>query len=304
MNILNCKKPEWYTEPPKWDFRLINQPLEQSYNNIEAKLKNENRKPDNFYFLLRSLLITSFQTYKAIRKLIAKFEKDTSQYPTQAHMLGRSLIDTLFTIVALVEDPTENSKKYEKAGYRNEWEAYIREYERYKNDPKWVDWLKTKKEKVIDQHAQSLNLSEEEKNNPAGTIKHWPIPARLLSRKSAISLSSDKKKFLEEVYSWRYGELSEWSHMNWGGMAMSMFAAMPEHHWTPGKFESDAVYTGILFLLMMLSEIEAVCNYGEVQNLRYSWTILNNIADEAKEYYDLRYDKLLKEREKGEVLLK
>lgn len=299
MDTFSCKKPEWSKEPEPIDFNLINQPLEQIYNRTISKLDKEDREPKSFYFILKGLLTNSFQTYKAIRKLVATDPK----YPAQAHILGRSLIDTLFTIVALVENPHENSKKYEKAGYRIAYEEVKQYNARFSNDLNWQDWLK-EREKSLESFAKLLGLSTEEKNNPVSTIEYWPNPHQLLktskSSKPIISLSSDKWRFLDEVRKWRYGELSDWSHMGWGGMAMGVFATMPEHHWHPGKFESDADYNGILFLLMILSEIEACCSYGEVQNLCYAWTILNSYFEEAKEYYNFRYDNLLEESNESE----
>ena len=281
--ILN--KPEWSTEPEPLGFKVVNQPLEEVINQVIYQLKKENRKPDNFYFLLKGLLTTSFQTYKAIRKLIKKDPK----YPAQAHILGRSLMDTLFTIVMLAEKPLDYSRKYELAGYRAMWEEYNRELKRYGSDPKWKPDL-DKKKKFLDASAELFSLSEDEKVNPLKHIKYWPIPSQMLKFKMVCD---EKQGFLAEVYSWRYKQSSEWSHQAWGGMAAGVFATMPEYHWHPGKFESDAVYTGILFLLMILSEIESACNYGLKQKLRYIWTILNNYFDESENYYHLRYKELL-----------
>lgn len=285
MGKFFLNKPEWSTEPEPLYFKVVNQPLEEVINQVISKLKKENRKPNNFYFLLKGLLTTSFQTYKAIRKLVVKDPK----YPTQAHVLGRSLMDALFTIVMLVEKPLEYSRWYESAGYRVMWEKYDRELQRYRNDPKWKPYLDEKK-KFLNASADLFGLSEDEKVNPNKYIKYWPIPSRILKFKMVCN---EKQKFLEEVYSWCYGQSSEWSHQAWGGMAAGVFATMPEYHWHLGKFESDAVYTGILFLLMILSEIEVSCSYGLKQKLRYIWTILNNYFDESENYYQLRYNGLL-----------
>jgi len=169
------------------------------------------------------------------------------------------------------------------------WEEYDRELKRYRNDPKWKPYLDEKK-KFLDASAELFDLSEDEKVNPNKYTKYWFIPSQMLNSKMVCN---EKQRFLEEIYYWRYKQISEWSHQAWGGIAAGMFATIPEHHWHPGKFESDAVYTGILFLLMILSGIEAACNYGLKQKLRYIWTILNSYFEEAADYYSLRYDELL-----------
>jgi len=287
MGKFTLDKPEWAKKPESLDFKVVNQPLEEVINQVISQLENESRKPDNFYFILRGLLTTSLQTYKAIRKLVAK----ESKYPTQAHILCRSIIDVLFTVAMLTEKPGEYSRNYELAGYRAMWEEYNRELERYGDEPEQKPYLDAKK-KLLDGSAELFNLSPDEKENPSSHIKHWPIPSRMLNSKK---ISNEKKRLLKEVYLWRYQQISEWSHQFWGGVAVGMYSTMPEHHWHPGKFESDAVYIGILFLLMILSEIEASCNYGLKQKLRYIWTILNSYFDEAADYYRLRYDILLQE---------
>lgn len=282
-------KPEWVAEPDVLDFKVVNQPLEEVANILLSQLKAEQRQPKNFYFILRGLLTTSFQTYKAIRKLVAKDPK----YPLQGHMLDRSLIDTLFTLCAIREKPEEHSRRYEIAGYKVMYEEYKRELERYKDDTKWNGYLADKK-KCLDGLADTITLSKEGRANPDKNINYWPIPSQIIK---SNMISKNTLNFLQEVYFWRYRQVSEWHHQAWGGMSMGMFADAREHHWLPGKFESDAVATGILFMLMILSEIEATCNYGTKQKLRYDWTILNNYYEEAKDYYAMRYDKELKENE-------
>lgn len=280
-------KPGWVTDPEALDFKVINQPLEEVANTLFSKLKFETREPKKFYFILQGLLTTSFQTYKAIRKLVANEPK----YPLQGHMIGRSLIDILFTLCLIIEKPNEHSKWYETAGYKVMYEEYMREFERYKDDEKWSNYL-TDKKKCLDGIANTIGLSQDERTNPNRNIQYWPIPSQII--KLSV-IGENTISFLKEVYFWRYRQVSEWHHQAWGGMAMGIFADAKQHHWLPGKFESDAVATGILFILMILSEIEATCNYGTKQRLRYAWTILNNYYEEAKDYYNLRYDGLLNE---------
>lgn len=287
MMNFTFKKPEWIKEPESIDFKVINQPLEEVTNLVISQLKNENKNPKNFYFILKGLITTSFQTYKSIRKLIATEPK----YPAQAHFLSRTLIDTLFTIIMLGENPVEHSREYELAGYRGMWEEYNRELEKYRNNQDWKKYLEEKK-KCIESAAENFGVSDEEKENP-NKIKFWPIPSTMLKSKV---FCKDNQKFLEDVYYWRYGQSSEWSHLKWTGMALGVFSTDPECHWIPGKFESDAVYTSILFLLMIISEIEILCTYGLVQKLRYIWGILYHCFSESAEYYGLRYEKLLNDR--------
>ncbi len=76
-------------------------------------------------------------------------------------------------------------------------------------------------------------------------------------------------------------------------MSAAVFSSLPEHHWHPGKFESDAVYKSILYLVMIISEIEVVSDIGIKQDIKYIWTIFGNYWEEAKEFYDKRFSALL-----------
>ena len=72
---------------------------------------------------------------------------------------------------------------------------------------------------------------------------------------------------------------------------------MPENHWHPCKFESDAVYKSILYLLIIVSEIETVSTIGIKQDIKYLWTVVGSYWEEAKEFYDKRFAELLERLE-------
>lgn len=279
------QKPKWTKKPEDLDFKVVNQPLEEAYKGIVSTLEKETSEPKKFYFILKSLLTANFRNYMAIRRLVVKKPKLTFQ----AYILTRPIIDSVFTFVALVSNPQKYIRQFELAGYRQFWETYKREEERYSKDNNWKNYLEEKK-RYIEHTAALFGLSSDEKERPDKNIKYWPIPSQMLRR---MKLPKENIEFLEEVYQWRYRELSSWSHLQWEGVALDIFASLPEVHWHPGKFESDAVYTGLLFLLMLLSEIEGFKKYGFNKELKYIWTVLGNYYDEAKDYYDLRYSKLL-----------
>ena len=279
------EKPDWVSEPKKMDFKVINEPLEAIYTDLLNKLSSSQ---DDLYFVFHLSLLSARNTYKAIRKLVANDPK----YPFQAHNLLRNMIDLLFNIVALIDNPGSNIERFMKADYRHKWEIYQQEYKEYHSDDKWGDWLKNK-EKFLDETSKRLKLSEDEKVNPQKQLAYWLTPSQMI--KSKFFSSDANKDFLRHIYDWHYSMLSEWHHMTFEGLSMNAFAAKPEFHWIPGKYESDAVYGGMLFSLMLLSEINIYCKYNNIQKLRYIWAFLNNLTDEAKEYYTLRYDSLLQD---------
>ena len=277
-------KPSWAAAPEPLGFKVVNEPLEKLLKRTIKILERRARENFNeFDFLTEKILSVSFQTYKAIRKLVAKDPK----YPTQANILNRSILDSLFVIEAFLEDPVKYPRAYALAGYRMIWEEYTKEYEKYGNDPEWNEYL-ADKEKLLDYSAQIYGLTEDERKSP--NIKYWPIPSTMLRDKI---FSSERQKFLKQLYEGHYGWESALSHFQWGGMSASVFSSLPEHHWHPGKFESDVVYRSILYLLMIISEIKAFRKLGLNQHLKYIWTIVDSYWEEAKDYYELRFSALL-----------
>ena len=286
MNFLSIKKPKNLPKLKKIDFKLINDPLENVIKKFINLLKYETRPPKNFNLNLWGLLESSYLAYKAARKLIARDPK----YPVQAHILSRSILDSLFNICLLVEDPNYYSRKFELAGYLSWRKEYERRKIEYENDPRFKELIDIFQEH-IEKGAKYYNLSNEEKENPEKNIKRWPIPSRILNKK--LIKSTEKREFLQKIYKDHYGEVSEISHQTFTGMAMGVYANIPEEHWYPEKIGSDALYRCILFLLMILSEIDAEMIYKQNQKLKYIWTLLSSFFLEAKEYYNIRYDNFL-----------
>jgi len=286
MNFLSIKKPKNLPKLEKIDFKLINDPLEKTIKKFINLLKYENRPPKNFNLNLWGLLESSYLTYKAARKLVLKNPK----YPAQAHILSRSILDSLFNICLLIENPNYYSRKFELAGYLSWRKEYERRKIEYENDSRFKELIDIFQEH-IEKGAKYYNLSNEEKENPEKNIKRWPIPSRILNKK--LIKSTEKRKFLQKIYKDHYGEISEISHQTFTGMAMGVYANIPEEHWYPEKIGSDALYRCILFLLMILSEIDVEMKYKQDQKLKYIWTILGSFFLEAKEYYNIRYDALL-----------
>lgn len=285
---LRMTKPPWATDPEPIDFKVVNEPLEKllkrTINTLERKARADFSE---FDFLAEKIVAGCYQTYKSIRKLVAKDPK----YPTQAHILNRSLLDSVFVIGAFSEDPGKYPKAYALAGYRMIWEEYTKELKKYGDDPNWNEYL-ADKEKLLEFSAQIYELSEDERNSPRENIPYWPIPSRMLRDRI---FSNRRHLFLKELYDWHYGWESALSHFQWGGMSASVFSSLPENHWHPGKFESDAVYKSILYLLIIVSEIEAVSDIGIKQDIKYLWAIVGSYWEEAKEFYDKRFAELLKD---------
>ncbi len=287
MARLIPKKPEGIPPPAEIDFKVLNEPLETIATAELNLLEREKRAPSRYYALLNAILLISLQTYRAIRKLVARDPK----YPAQAHMLTRPMIDAIFVVVVLAEDPEENTKKWWASAFRDVWVDYLRRRELDKGYPEWEPITEMLR-RLAEDIANDLALNKQQREDPRAHVKMWPNPSRVVQAQSTWA-NEDTKKFLKLLHDTRYADSSQMSHLAMKGLSAGVLAADPEAQWDPGKLESDAAALGILFLLMLLSEIEAACQYGLAEKVKYIWTVLGNYSGEAKEYYDARYSVLL-----------
>jgi hypothetical protein len=282
-----------YVKPPSFsvEFKLFNEPIQGIYRTIRDRLQKEEPDPQGFHSFLHTFLTTALETHKAVVRLIDQTE--SKQFSFQAMVLIRTMVDSLFTVLALKEDPAKYSRAFDLAGYRATWERHQRETARYGNNPEWKDPLE-EQQKFLDFRASRLQLSDHEKNNPQH-FSRWPTPGTMLKPRGGIQFpfSDQERKFLTDVDTWHYGDLSSYGHVQWGGMALSVYAADREVQWVPHMLESRVAIESLLFLLMLLSEVEAIKKYGTNQDLKYLWVLLGDVFSDAKEYYDMRYQELL-----------
>lgn len=285
------RKPDW-VKPPVFsmEFRTINEPLQGIYRTHVDRLGKEEPDPDGFHFLLGSLLRINLETHRAIVRLIESDEK--KKFPFQAMVLVRTMVDSLFTAVALKTDPVRRSRQFDLAGYRATLERHLREKARYGTNPNWQNHL-GEQEKFLAFRASHRRLSASRARDPKN-FPYWPIPSQMLREnvRDPIPFSKEEREFLKHVDEWHYGDLSSHGHVHWGGMAFGITAASDEQ-WIPGMAENRVIMESLLFMLMLLSEVEACKNYGTNQDLKYIWTLLGAAFGDAKEYYDTRYASLL-----------
>jgi len=277
-------------------FRTLNNHLESTTEQFLIQLQKRRDPKNEFYDLysiLKGILLVSFQTYKAIKRLLISETK----FPVQADILSRTLIDAFFNISALLDNPKENCKKYELSHLRyikeyikeiEEFEKCIKYTERFNNSylQSLKDWQNFEGKYIKD----SYNLSDENLEN----IERWPTPGKMLN--SNIIISKERKKFLSLIYNTNYRLTSELTHQRMLGILIGWFYSLnnlsdndKEYH---KKIVSDILMLSTLFFLMMLSEIEITLDIGYKKDLKDIWEVLI-VENRASIYYHSRYKKML-----------
>lgn len=132
----------------------------------------------------REFLLTTVKmvdnTYRTIRFICADTPKDPdrkSSYAISVPPLNRTILDSLFTVVFMLENLASRCHWYQKAG----WRALSEELNRYKREygylPEWQTWLDALA-KLVRDGISIYGITPQEVANP-GSIDLWPNPGKM-----------------------------------------------------------------------------------------------------------------------------
>jgi|SRR3990172_1281659 len=276
------------------DFKVIGQRLDEA---LEALKNLIDRDWPRQYAIpgARALFLTmikvAINTYQSIRFLAADSPKDSApplEFALSIPPLTRSLLDQLFAVVFLTEDPTTRTSWYYKGGWREAKEGYEGYKAKYGADPKWARWL-TLNGKFLEGIRTEWGVSDEEAAD-LKRIKYWPIPSQMRAR-------TKDREFLDYLDDWFYKTLSQDAHLSFPGLAHRGAALLVK----PGdertaqleKRRSQAVFTTITVVLALASEMEHLLKFGLSERLAYVWGVLIKYWEEADDLYKMRYAQFL-----------
>jgi hypothetical protein len=134
-------------EKTSLDFSLIQEKYEVLLAAMELKLDRE-FPPGHDASGAKVVLYFTFKvarnTYKTVMFICADKPKDSSRllsYSVSCPPIVRSLVDSLFTLVFILEDLDARASWYHKSGWREHEERYVRYKEAYGADPEWAKYL-------------------------------------------------------------------------------------------------------------------------------------------------------------------
>jgi hypothetical protein len=257
----------------------------------------------------REFLLTTVKmadnSYRTIRYICADIPKDPDRklsYAISVPPLNRTILDSVFTVVFMLEELPSRSRWYLKAGWRALREELSRYKEQYEDSPQWQTWL-ANLEKLVQDGISIYGITPQEIADPK-RIKRWPNPGRMpqYGVKSGTSLPPTRQ-FLVFLNDWCYRELSSQAHLSFDGVLRvgalllrdTLLHDQKDHLEETGlpRFKSSQIGRTLTLVLALLSEIEAYFSFGSRQKLRYLWTILGSYCLESKEVYEKRYQALL-----------
>ena len=126
--------------------------------------------------MLAKLVETTFST---IRYICAEKPEDPARrisFATSTPPLLRSMLDAIYTLIFIGEDPPTRFKWYYNAGWRELREEYDRHVQRYSGKTEWKAWLAG-----YGTHLATLEgqwVTAHEAANPKA-IRRWPTPSNM-----------------------------------------------------------------------------------------------------------------------------
>ena len=216
--------------------------------------------------------------------------------------LARTLLDSIFNLVLIFDDPRVNARWYFTAGWRDEIEHLQRLSEKHKGDPVWAEYIARYRRERLDHVERDAGVSAEEKKDPT-KISRWPHPGGILrdQRKNgkARMSSQARRDFLAFVNDWHYGRLSGDSHLSPFGLVRRGWMLTEAHErddkWKDliALYKSQVFINAMMLYMALLSEVAAELGLThEISRMKDLW---RHIArwPEARELIDVRYGRLL-----------
>jgi hypothetical protein len=224
-------------------------------------------------------------------------------YTIVALPLIRSMIDCLYNITAMLEDPRSKPAEFRKSGYRMALEALEEDKLRYgnKQDVSWTDWL-AKRESTLDFTIRMDGFRLDE----VTTQSRWPTLGAYLRKKKNTPLTAHQQ-FLKNLTYGYWREYSEYSHGTFQGLLRTAMFYLERDMPHEERPKIEGVSMGLIFghmtrasaiLLCILTELQAFFRFDGARinaRLHEVWNALL-AAPEVKDLHDSRYAQLMKDK--------
>lgn len=287
------------------DFGVITEPLDSLLAALENKIERE--WPVRFasvhgaraLFLLT--LRTAGATYRSVRWLCADKPPDPDrrlEYSISVPPLNRTILDSLFTLIFVLEDLRSRCEWFFKADWRETRLELNRHEGEYGHLPEWQEWL-TRLRAYSDAGVTIAGVSPAEVAEPL-SIPRWPNPGGMINYEvSSKSPLPPTRSFLKYLNDWFYADLSQQSHLGGSGLMKRAGALINDYRRDPGteanlkRYKNSQVSQTVALILALASEIEAHLNFGLRERSQYVWGVVTPYIVVAGELYEKRYASLL-----------
>lgn len=318
MVASTAKKSAPSEKPKTIDFRIFQPKVDSLCKNMIHKIEREWPKEQAHLLMAQGFFLVTLKvahnTFETVCYLCA--DKRLKQhdwkwrYVLVLPTLNRTILDSVFSVVFMLEDLPGRSQWFHESGWREVRREVDEQRKEYGSDPEWSEWL-DKMEKMLQEAVKLFNIPPDKVANPA-SIKWWPNPGKMPSYGVSPPLPPDRQ-FMKYLNDWFYREMSSHSHLSFHAMMKTGYLALFDLYDADTResirqrgfpfFRAQQVIRTVTLLLALLSEVEKYFNFGLAPELLDLWDFITRVQPEAKEIYDKRYgdfwpDFLLREGER------
>jgi hypothetical protein len=225
------------------------------------------------------------------------------EYTVACEPLIRNLIDNLYTITLLLQDPFTRGRQFRASGARKSFLYVAAEEARYKGKPDWDKWVADSRAK-LNFIIRACGFTEAEVMDKM-QFPDWPTLGKYLDTRP----HDDHKKFLG---TFTFGPWKQYSAVAHGGpeglYEVGMFLYRDGHPHDERPLIDDAhdramslhLMRAASLLLAICTEVQAAYKFKDEgarinERIVKSWQALQP-AMEAKEIYDEHYEQLMKDK--------
>jgi len=256
---------------------------------------------------LHVLVRQAMHTYDLIFYLNADERRETDcswrpAYSIVALPLIRNMIDCLYNITAILQNPGQNGPRFRKYGYKKILAGFDDDQARYGGKPEWDEWIaKARSETDFDIRRMGLAVVD------VLAEKEWPTLGKYIGMKRAGGVLTPHQNFLKALVYGPWREYSAMAHGSSEGLLTTAVFYIEDslpHEESPkledglsrllGKHISQAA--GVL--LCIVTELQAYFHFDGAdinERIHKIWSALMP-AFAVKELYSERYEQLMKDK--------
>jgi hypothetical protein len=226
-------------------------------------------------------------------------------YTIVALPLVRNMIDCLYNVTAILEDPAGRGSLWRRSGYRKSFATIDQTEKRYGGQPAWDEWIR-KNRAALDGGIRAIGWTVADVQAQKA---RWPTLGQYLSQKQTGGTLTPHQDFLN---TFMYGEWSKYSAMAHGAFEGLLGVAL---YYTEDSLEHDerdrldqehpdfmttCLSQAAAVLLCTITELQLHFHFDDAgaqidERIHKMWNVLMQLSD-VKELYKERYQKLMKER--------
>ena len=289
-------------------------PLKQLAEVLAQKVKREApallSAPGFVAIDLHVLTRQAMYTYDLLFYLNADERRESDPYWRNAYTivalpLVRNMIDCLYNITAILQDPAGKGSLWRESGYRKAFADLDQMETRYGEQPKWDEWIRKNRE-ALDLGIRACGLTVA---GVQAKKTRWPTLGQYLRDRQTGGTLTLHQDFLKTLM---YGEWSRYSAMAHGAFEGLLDIAVyytedsQDHDFRKTLDEKHPYFVTMTLahaaaiLLCIVTELQAHFHFDDDgarinERIHTMWNTLMPVFD-VKELYNERYAQLMKDR--------